>query len=162
MSSVLKNVSRSGQISIDLEDSHGRFCTQKEPVWHPSWTMLRMGELPWASVWGESCGPNPKPPRAAISTPMANRVDRALSNTKAFPIVNYAAHCWCPDGERPLLSSLDGPGCGGQELAIPLWVPTKGFQLVDVNLMADRLGRTAQVTRTGIHFGRFGFKKIHT
>ena len=29
------------------------------------------GELSWASVWGESCGPNPKPPRAAISTPMA-------------------------------------------------------------------------------------------
>ena len=120
------------------------------------------GELSWASVWGESCGPNPKPPRAAISTPMADREDRALSNTKAFPIVSYAAHCWCPDGERPLLSSLDGPGCGGQELAIPLWVPTKGFQLVDVNLMADRLGRTTQVTRTGIYFDSFAFKKIHT
>ena len=36
---------------------------------------------------------------------------------------------------------------------------TKGFQLVDVNLMADRLGRTTQVTRTGIYFGRLVFKK---
>ena len=57
---------------------------------------------------------------------------------------------------------LDGPGCGAQEPAIPLWVPTKGFQLVDVNLMADRLGRTTQLTRTGIYFGRLAFKKIHT
>ena len=139
----------------DFERKKGLFGTQAGQCY--GW-----GELSWASVWGESCGRNPKPPRAAISTPMADREDQALSNTKAVPIVSYAAHCWCPDGERPLVSSLDGPGCGGQELAIPLWVPTKGFQLVDVNLMADRLGRTTQVTRTGIYFGRLAFKKIHT
>ena len=30
-----------------------------------------------------------------------DREDRALPNTKAFPIVIYAAHCWCPGGEGP-------------------------------------------------------------
>ena len=65
-------------------------------------------------------------------------------------------------GNDPFCPLSTDRGCGGQELAIPLWVPTKGFQLVDVNLMADRLGRTTQVTRTGIYFGRLAFKKIHT
>ena len=70
----------------DFERKKGLFGTRAGQCY--GW-----GELSWASVWGESCGPNPKPPRAAISTPMADRVDRALSTTKAFPIVSYAAHC---------------------------------------------------------------------
>ena len=124
--------------------------------------MLRMGRIVLGLCVGRVMWTKSKAIPSSNFDPTADRVDRALSNTKAFPIVSYAAHCWCPDGERPLLASLDGPGCGGQELAIPLWVPIKGFQLVDVNLMADRLGRTTQVTRIGIYFGRFVFKKIHT